>query len=183
MVSGGWKMRNFDLSQIGWFNFWSWSKSKGESESGIHVSVPYHIRVELKDHRAWPILGHKKSCPNRMFYISRWPEFQGGSEYQIRNLKFSLGQHIWLYLYNVFQPHYGKIGSWPIRMIYISFLLNFQGDSESELRNLKFCQWQHIWLYCVIAPFGQNTIFINQDVLYIILTRISRGFWISSQKF
>jgi hypothetical protein len=43
-----------------------------------------------------------------MFYISSWPEFPGGSEYPVRNLKFSLWQHIWLYWWNVFQPHYGK---------------------------------------------------------------------------
>ena len=158
-------------------------KIQGESESGIHVFVPFHIRVELKDHCACPILGHKIFCPNRMICILSWPEFEGGPEYPIRNLKFSLWQHVQPYLYNVFQPHYRKIWPLPIEMIYISFLLNFQGDSESELRNLKFCQWQHIWLYCVIAPFGQNTIFTNQDVLYIILTRISRGFWISNQKF
>jgi hypothetical protein len=147
------------------------------------MSVPYHIRVEQKDHIGWPILGSNKSYPNRMCYTSSWSESQGGSEYPILNFKFGLWQHIWPYLYNAFQPHYGKIWPSPIRMIYISSLLNFQGDPESELRNLKFSQWQHIWPYCIIAPFGKNVTFTNQDVLYGILTRISRGFWISSQKF
>jgi hypothetical protein len=101
-----------------------------------------------------------------MIYISFWPEFQGGPEYPIRNLKFSLWQHIQLYLCFSHITGIWKIGSLPIRIIYMSFLLNFQGDSESELINLKFIQWQHVWLYYIIASFGRNTIFTNQDVLY-----------------
>ena len=134
----------------------------------------------------WPLLGKIQPSPIRMFYTSSSWEFQEGSEYPARNFKFSLWQQIWLYLYNVFQPHSHITGKfdlhqsgWSIYHPDLNLMENL--NLNSEISNLA-CDSTYGYI-CISATLRGNLTFTNQDELYIILTWFLRRVQIWSQKF
>jgi hypothetical protein len=86
-------------------------------------------------------LREKWSSPIRMIYISSLLNFQGDSESELGNLKFST------YGYIVLWPLLGKMQPSPIRMFYTSSSSEFQEGFEYPARNFKFSLWQQIWLH------------------------------------
>ena len=160
----------------------SWSKSSGDSESAGPVPVPCHIRHELKRPCDGGCDGCKKTSPNRECYISSWPEFQGGSKYPIRNLKFSQWHPPWPY--RCFSHILRKYDLGQLRRSICHQDLIFKGisDLNSEIWNfISGIGYGNISVL-VLVRFWENMTFTNHDDLYIIRTWFSRGFWISTEK-
>ena len=174
-----------DLYQSGWSIYHPYSIFKGILNLNLKIwnsaSGSIYGYIVL-----WPLLGKIQSSPIRMFYTSSSWEFQEGSEYPARNFKFSLWQQIWLYLYNVFQPHSHITGKfdlhqsgWSIYHPDLNLVENL--NTNSEILNLA-CDSTYSYI-CISATLRENLTFTNQDELYIILTQFLRRIQIWSQKF
>ena len=107
-----------------------------------------HIRHELKATLYEPggscDLRCKKTSPNRICYISSWPEFQGGPEYPIRNLEILPVAPATSHIRHKLKDSVTEVVTRVKKhlqienVIYISSWPEFQGGSEYPVRNLKF---------------------------------------------
>jgi hypothetical protein len=95
-----------------------------------------------------------------VIYISSWLKSHGESESELRNFKFSLWQHIWLYLY--FSHITGKFdlhqSRWTIH--HPNPIFEESPDLKSEILNLT--NSIHIW---------HITVLVNTWMLYYAISR------------
>jgi hypothetical protein len=95
-----------------------------------------------------------------VIYISSWLKSHGESESELRNFKFSLWQHIWLYLY--FSHITGKFdlhqSRWTIH--HPNPIFEKSPDLKSEILNLT--NSIHIW---------HITVLVNTWMLYYAISR------------